>query len=112
MVVTRTIHIAASPETVFAFLIDPLKMRQWKGINATLSPYPGGQFQVALNEQDTIRGEYVEGVPYRPVVFTWGWDAPDSLVPPGPSTVATDLAPHNTDPLPSQFHPRLPHHPR
>ncbi len=46
MVVTRTIHIAASPETVFAFLIDPLKMRQWKGINATLSPYPGGQFQV------------------------------------------------------------------
>jgi len=46
MVVTRTIHIAASPETVFAFLIDPLKMRQWKGINATVSHYTGGQFQV------------------------------------------------------------------
>jgi uncharacterized protein YndB with AHSA1/START domain len=44
--VTRTIHIAASPETVFAFLIDPLKLRQWKAINAILSPYPGWQFQV------------------------------------------------------------------
>jgi len=51
-VVTRTIHIAARPETVFAFFIDPLKMRQWKGINATLDPHPQGQFQVALNEQE------------------------------------------------------------
>ena len=92
-VVTRTIHIAARPETVFAFFIDPLKMRQWKGINATLDPHPQGQFQVALNEQDTIRGEYVEVVPYRRIVFTWGWDAPDSLVPPGSSTVEIDLVP-------------------
>ncbi len=64
-VVTRTIHIAARPETVFAFFIDPLKMRQWKGINAILDPHPEGQFQVALNEQDTIRGEYVEVVQHR-----------------------------------------------
>jgi uncharacterized protein YndB with AHSA1/START domain len=45
MVVTHTIHIAARPETVFAFFIDPLKMEQWKAINATLSPYPGGSFR-------------------------------------------------------------------
>jgi uncharacterized protein YndB with AHSA1/START domain len=108
MVVTRTIHIAASPETVFAFFIDPLKMRQWKAINATLSPYPGGQFQIALNEQDTIRGEYVEVVPYRRVVFTWGWDAPDSLVPPGSSTVEIDLVPDNNGTLLRLCHRGLP----
>jgi hypothetical protein len=50
-VVTRTIHIAAKPETVFAFFIDPVKMRQWKGISATLNPQPGGQFRVELSEQ-------------------------------------------------------------
>jgi len=107
-VVTRTIHIAARPETVFAFFIDPMKMRQWKGINATLNPHPGGQFQVALNEQDTIRGEYVEVVPYRRVVFTWGWDTPDSPVPPGSSTVEIDLVPDNNGTLLRLCHRDLP----
>ena len=107
-VVTRTIHIAARPEIVFAFLIDPVKLRQWKGINATLDPQPGGQFRVALNEQDTIRGEYVEVVPYRRVVFTWGWDAPDSPVPPGSSTVEIDLVPDDNGTLLRLCHRGLP----
>ena len=105
---TRTIHIAARPETVFAFFTDAVKMRQWKGINATLNPHPGGQFQVALNEQDTIRGEYVELIPYRRVVFTWGWDAPDSLVPPGASTVEVDLVPDEAGTLVRLRHRDLP----
>ena len=108
MVVTRTIHIAARPETVFAFFIDPQKMRQWKGINATLMPYPGGEFQVALNEQDTIRGEYVEVIPYRRIVFTWGWDAPDRPVPPGFSTVEIDLVPDSNGTLLRLCHRGLP----
>ncbi len=106
--VTRTIHIAARPETVFAFLIDPVKMGQWKGINATLNPHPGGQFRIELNEHETIQGEYVEVIPYRRVVFTWGWDVPNSLVLPGSSTVEIDLVPDNNGTLLRLCHRGLP----
>ena len=40
-VVEREVRIAARPETVFDFFIDPEKMRQWKG-RAELDPQPGG----------------------------------------------------------------------
>ena len=95
--VTRTIRIAARPETVFGFFTDPANLLLWKGISANLDPRPGGIFQVALNERDTIRGEYLEIVPYRRIVFTWGCDAPDSPVPPGASTVEIDFTPDGAD---------------
>jgi uncharacterized protein YndB with AHSA1/START domain len=41
-------------------------------------------------------GEYVEVVPNRRVVFTWGWDGPDAVVKAGGSTVEIDLEPRGT----------------
>ena len=40
-----------------------------------------------------MRGEYVEVIPNRRVVFTWGWDAPGAAVGPGGSTVEIELEP-------------------
>jgi uncharacterized protein YndB with AHSA1/START domain len=83
----REIRIAARPETVFAFFIDPQKMIQWKGLRAKLDPRPGGIYQVEINGRDVARGEYVEIVPYRRIVFTWGWEGEHSPLPPGTTTV-------------------------
>ena len=107
-VVTRSIRIAARPETVFSFFTDPANLVHWKGTRAELDPRPGGIFQVALNEQDSVRGEYVEIVPYRRIVFTWGWDAPNSPVPPGTSTVEIDFIPDGADTLVRLRHRDLP----
>ena len=95
-VVEREIRIAARPETVFDFFVDPEKMVQWKGRKADLDPRPGGTYRVEINEEAIARGEYVEiDAPSR-VVFTWGWEGQESgvhAVPPGSSRVEVDLIP-------------------
>ena len=106
--VTRSIRIAARPETVFSFFTDPANLLQWKGIRAHLDPRPGGVFQVALNEQDIVQGEYLEIVPYRRIVFTWGWVAPNSPVPPGASTVEIEFLADGADTLVQLRHRDLP----
>jgi uncharacterized protein YndB with AHSA1/START domain len=92
-VIERVIDIAASPETVFTLLTDPEQYVRWKGNKARLEPHHGGAFEVGFANGARAMGEYVEVVPNRRVVFTWGWDGPDAVVKPGGSTVEIDLEP-------------------
>jgi len=91
--IEREITIAASPETVFALLTDPEQIVRWKGKRAALDARPHGRYEVDLGEGQNVRGEYVEVVPFRRVVFTWGWEG-STVLPPGSSTVEIDLEPH------------------
>jgi uncharacterized protein YndB with AHSA1/START domain len=92
-VIEREITIDASPETVFRLLTDPTQYVRWKGKLAELEPRPGGKFRVAFaSTKDIAAGKYVEVVPGRRVVFTWGWEG-NEQVPPGVSTVEIDLIP-------------------
>ena len=87
------VRIAAKPETVFGFFIDPDKMARWKGIGAMLEPRPGGVYRVNINGRDIALGRYMEVVPHSRVVFSWGWEGQESPVPPGSSTVEVSLIP-------------------
>jgi uncharacterized protein YndB with AHSA1/START domain len=91
--IERVITIAARPETVFRLLTDPSEYVRWKGKLAQLEPRAGGTFHVDfMNDKDIVDGKFVEVIPSRRVVFTWGWkDNP--VVPPGSSTVEIDLEP-------------------
>jgi len=73
-VIERAIDIDASPETVFTLLTDPAEYVKWKGRLADLDPRPGGRFHVTFKDT-AVRGEYVEVVKNKRVVFTWGWEA-------------------------------------
>jgi uncharacterized protein YndB with AHSA1/START domain len=86
LIVVREIFIAASPETIFQFFIDPALMVQWIGRQHTLDPRPGGEFRVALTANAIASGTYTEVIPSRRVAFTWGWEGRDDL-PPGRSLV-------------------------
>jgi len=86
-------RIAASAETVFEFLVDPDKMIQWMGRTAELDARPGGTFRCDINGRDIAGGEYVELDPPRRAVFSWGWEAEDSPIAPGSSTVEILLEP-------------------
>ena len=77
-VVEREIRIAARPETVFEFFVDPQRMCQWKGRKAELDPRPGGVYRVEINDQAIASGEYVEIDSPSRVVFTWGWEGQES----------------------------------
>jgi uncharacterized protein YndB with AHSA1/START domain len=89
--IVKIIHIDAPPELVFKFLTEPDRLVRWLGLRAELDPRPGGRFRIDPNTRDIICGTYVEVVPSRRVVFTWGWEELGHQVPAGSTTVEIDL---------------------
>ena len=111
--IEREIFIAAAPETVFRFLVDPTLMVDWIGLTHTLDPRPGGVFRVEVSKGNVARGVYTEVIPARRVVFTWGWEsAPPgeswAAVPAGSSVVEIDLEAKEAGTLLRLRHRRLP----
>jgi uncharacterized protein YndB with AHSA1/START domain len=88
--VERTLSIAASPETVWEFLVDPDKATRWMGTDCTFDARPGGLYRCNVIPGHTARGEFVELDPPHRLVFTWGWENEEG-VPPGSSTVEIEL---------------------
>jgi uncharacterized protein YndB with AHSA1/START domain len=86
------IRIAAPPEAVFAYFVDPDKMARWMGSHFQIDPRVGGIYALDINAQARARGTYVQVVPHSRVVFTFGWEA-DTVVPPGSTTVEVTLTP-------------------
>jgi uncharacterized protein YndB with AHSA1/START domain len=110
-VIEREIFIAASPETVFGFLIDPALMAHWIGALHRLEPRPGGIFEIEVSPGNVARGTFTEVKPPHRVAFTWGWDSRDSalaMVPPGASLVEFELAATDGGTLLRFRHSRLP----
>jgi len=93
VVIERRVRIAARPETVFDFWVDPTKLVRWMGKIATLEPRPGGTFRVDYNGHDVVGGEFVEVDRPRRLVLTWGWEAEGDPTPPGASRVEVELEP-------------------
>jgi uncharacterized protein YndB with AHSA1/START domain len=104
----REIRIEAQPATVFEFFTNPELLLRWKGLEATLEPRPGGVYRVVVNSRSTVRGEFVEVVPHSRVVFTWGFEETDGLLPPGASTVEVTLSPDGDGTLVRLVHRDLP----
>ena len=84
--------IAASPVTVFSYLIDPSKFAQWMGVGAELDPRPGGRFRIDADGVHIALGQYREVDPPHRLVMTWGWLDDDSI-PPGSTLVEITLTP-------------------
>jgi uncharacterized protein YndB with AHSA1/START domain len=90
--VVSEIRIAAPPETVFRYFVEPARMTRWMGTRIELEPRPGGTYALDLNAQARARGTFVEVVPPSRVSFTFGWDG-EEAVPPGSSMVEVTLTP-------------------
>jgi uncharacterized protein YndB with AHSA1/START domain len=112
-VVEREVRVAAQPETVFSFLVDPDKMSLWMGRRAELDGRPGGIYRVEINDQAIARGEFVEVDPPKRVVFTFGWEGQEAGqgehgVPPGSTRVEISLDPDGDGTLVRLRHLDLP----
>ena len=107
----REITIAASPETVWEFLVDPDKVTTWMGQAASFDPRPGGEYRLDVISGNTARGEFVEVDPPRRLVHTFGWepgaDGPNP-VPSGSTTVEIELVPDGEGTLLRFTHRDLP----
>jgi uncharacterized protein YndB with AHSA1/START domain len=96
-------HIAAPPETVFSYFVEPEKIVRWMGVRAQVDARPGGRYAVDINAMARARGEYVEVVPPSRIVLSFGWED-DPAVPPGSTTLEVTLTPE-----PDGTHVRLVH---
>ena len=99
------IRIDASPETVFALLTDPLQMKTWFAELVEAEARPGGVFRLSGPAGVSIEGTYLEVIPNRKVVFTWG--GVEGLKP-GQSTVEFLLERDDDGTLVRLRHYRLP----
>jgi uncharacterized protein YndB with AHSA1/START domain len=115
VVVERKILVAASPETIFGFLVDGTLMAEWFGLSHSLEPHPGGLFRVECGSGNVALGRYTEVVPHRRVAFTWGWEpGHEGQVPslksllPGTSLVEIDLEQTEDGTLVRLRHSKLP----
>lgn len=100
-------RIAASRATVYHFLTRSEQWSKWQGSSATIDPRPGGLFSMVMGNGMNARGEFLELVPDRRVVFTWGWiDSPG--IPPGSTIVEIDLEDDETGTLLVLTHRELP----
>jgi uncharacterized protein YndB with AHSA1/START domain len=86
-----SLHIAARPETVFAYFTDPERYVQWMGRDATLDAVPGGVYRVGMRDGVEAVGRFVVVDFPRRVEFSWGW-TDRFAVPPGSTRVVVTLA--------------------
>ncbi|OWY63340.1 ATPase [cyanobacterium TDX16] len=91
--VTQQVVIDASPAVVYEMLVDPELFVQWMAVDATLDATPGGEIRWTHANGDSCSGTYVELVPHRRVIFTYGWERPEVEIPPGSTTVRIELEP-------------------
>lgn len=101
------IRLDAPPDKVFPYLTEPDRYIQWQGMKAELDPRPGGIYRVWMDADTVARGEFIEIVPARRVVFTWGWEGNEEI-PPGSTTVELTLEADGEGTLLSLRHSGLP----
>jgi len=99
------IEIDAAPETVFALLTEPTRMKTWLAEMVEADARPGGVFRISGPHGLAIGGTYVELVPNKKVVLTWG--GVEGLRP-GQSTVEFLLEPDSGGTLVKLRHYGLP----
>jgi uncharacterized protein YndB with AHSA1/START domain len=100
-------HIAASADRVYAYLTESDLWAKWQGESAVIDPRPGGGYRMSMGNGMRASGQFVELVPHRRVVFTWGWEGHPAL-PPGSSRVEIDLIPDGLGTLVRLTHRDLP----
>ena len=62
VVIERELAIAASPETVWDFLVDPEKQQRWMGQDVTCDLRPGGAYRMEIIPTHVASGEFVEAI--------------------------------------------------
>jgi uncharacterized protein YndB with AHSA1/START domain len=98
----------ASPSQVFSYFSNGDRWRSWQGVEAEIDLRVDGAFRVNVTGDGYASGRFIEVVPDRKVVFTWGWERADSPVPPGSSRVTIELEPLEDGTLIRLTHSDLP----
>ena len=89
-VLNLEVKIQATPETVFDYLVDPVKLTRWQAEEAEFDLRPGGAYRLTIFGDTIAAGEVVELERPSRLVYTWGWEG-NEAIPPGSTTVEYTL---------------------
>ena len=81
--VERRLFIDAPPARVYELLTDEALLIEWMAPVADLDASPGGAVTWTHLNGDSVIGAFVELLPARRIVFTYGWEREDVGIPPG-----------------------------
>ena len=93
--VEKRLFIDAPPARVYELLTDASLLVSWMAPVANVDPTAGGEITWTHASGDTVVGTFLELVPSRRVVFSYGWDRADIGIPPGSTTVEINLIPRD-----------------
>lgn len=85
------VTIAATAEVVWAHLTTAEGLVRWVGPDAVAEPVTGGELRWSHPDGSAVVGRFLELVPHRRVVFSYGWEDGRMGVPPESTTVEIDL---------------------
>jgi uncharacterized protein YndB with AHSA1/START domain len=85
------VTIAAPVEVVWEHLTTAAGLVRWVGPDAVADPVPDGTLRWTHPDGATVVGRFVELIPNRRIVFTYGWEDGRMGVQPGTTTVEIDL---------------------
>jgi uncharacterized protein YndB with AHSA1/START domain len=88
---SHEVTIAAPAEVVWAHLTTAAGLVRWIGPDATADPVPGGELRWTHPDGSTVVGRFLELVPHRRLVFSYGWEDGRMGVPPESTRVEIDL---------------------
>jgi uncharacterized protein YndB with AHSA1/START domain len=91
--IDKTVFIDAPPEHVYQLLTEAESLMEWMAPQASSDPRPGGELTWTHQAGDRVIGRFIDLVPSRRVVFSFGWDRPDIELPAGSTVVEIDLTP-------------------
>ena len=93
--IERDIVIAARRDTVFRYFTDPERWAKWWGAGSRIDPRPGGEVFIQYPFNATAQGTVVELVVPERIVFTYGYDRPDTPIPPRGPRVTVTVSPYD-----------------
>jgi uncharacterized protein YndB with AHSA1/START domain len=92
---SHEVTIAAPADVVWAHLTTADGLVRWVGPEAIADPVPGGDLRWTHPNGATVIGRFLELVPHRRLVFSYGWEDGRMGVPPESTRVEIDLVEHD-----------------
>ena len=92
MTIDQSVFIPVDPDTAFALITEPERLRRWQTVAARVDLRVGGDYRWTITPGHSAAGTFTEIGPGKRIVFTWDWQG---LQDPGAdaSTVTITLEP-------------------
>ena len=75
MTIDQSVFIPVDPDTAFALITEPERLRRWQTVAARVDLRVGGDYRWTITPGHSAVGTFTEVEPGKRVVFTWGWQA-------------------------------------